>query len=114
MNDFANNKTDNILGLIGIARRAGKVAFGFDAVIKDISKGAAKGVFLSVDASERTAANVKGYCEKYGIKLTKLHTTKATLGAAIGRHDTAVIAVLDRNLSEKIAGLAESANNNTA
>ncbi|HEX2938593.1 MAG TPA: ribosomal L7Ae/L30e/S12e/Gadd45 family protein [Ruminiclostridium sp.] len=107
------NPADRILGLIGIARRAGKITFGFDAVVQDIFKGRAKGVFLSSDASERTSLKIKDACLEYKIRLTRLEAEKSQLGTAIGRGDTAVIAVLDKPLAERIAELSV-ADDNTA
>lgn len=112
-NDRKNDTTEKILGLIGIARRAGKITFGFDAVMQDVFKGRAKGVFLSSDASERTATKVHDACDEYKTRLTGLEVTKSQLGAAIGRSDTAVIAVLDKSLADRIAEIAGQ-NGNTA
>ena len=45
---------NNILGLIGLAMKAGKIAFGADSVEETILKGKAKLVIVSKDSSERT------------------------------------------------------------
>ena len=45
---------NNILGLIGLAMKAGKIAFGADSVEETILKGKAKLVIVSEDSSERT------------------------------------------------------------
>ena len=45
---------NNILGLIGLAMKAGKVAFGADSVEESIVKKKVRLVIISEDSSERT------------------------------------------------------------
>lgn len=105
MDDRSNN-IQKISGMLGLARRAGKVTFGYDAVLKDIAAGKVKSVFLSSDASPRTAAKVKQACENFETPVMVFPLTKQMLGWAIGKDETAVIAVLDRSFSSKIIELA--------
>jgi hypothetical protein len=55
---------DKLLGLLGLARRAGKTTCGADAVRRDIQSGRARAVLLSNDASPRTAGGIQSACEK--------------------------------------------------
>lgn len=95
-----------ISGMLGLARRAGKITFGFDAVLKDIAAGKAEAVFLSADASERTAGKIKKTCADFEIPAVMLPIEKKELGWAIGKDGTAVIAVLDKSFSSKLKELA--------
>ena len=58
---MANEK---LSGFLGLARKAGKLVFGFDMTVESIQKGTAKAVLLSSDCSERTARNIKRIAEE--------------------------------------------------
>lgn len=100
------NTNIKLVGMLGFARRAGKVVYGFDAVLKDITAGKTKVVVLSSDASPRTSEKIKGACYNFRMKLVVLPITKEQLGRAIGRDDIAVAAVYDRSFAERILELA--------
>lgn len=100
-----------ILGLVGIARRAGKLTFGFDAVLKDVEKNRTGQIFLSEDASERTARKIKNACYEHKIQVTGLKIPKLDLGAAIGRGEAAVISISDSNLAGRISELSKLRDN---
>lgn len=104
--DDKEKNIQKISGMLGLARRAGKMTFGYDAVFKDVAAGKAKVVFLSTDASPRTAGKVKKACEDFEAPIATLPLTKQMIGWAIGKDETAVIAVLDKSFSKKIIELA--------
>ena len=58
---MANEK---LSGFLGLARKAGKLVFGFDMTAESIQKGTAKAVLLSSDCAERTARNIKRIAEE--------------------------------------------------
>ena len=60
---------NNILGLIGLAMKAGKVAFGADSVEESILKRKVKLVIVSKESSERTKSKFSKICEKYNIPI---------------------------------------------
>ena len=51
-------KEDKIYGLIGLAARARKLAYGYDSVVELIKKNKAKLVIVAKDASEKTKNNM--------------------------------------------------------
>ena len=59
-----NNK---IYGLIGLARRAGKINFGTESSLEIVKNGKAKLVIIAEDAAERTKKNFKIECEKMDV-----------------------------------------------
>ena len=77
------------LRLIGLARRAGKLICGSDAV-KDAA-GRAKLIFIAADAGQ----NVRREAERYGKRIVVLPYSKEELGHAAGRGQCAVAAVID-------------------
>ncbi len=57
--------TQKLLGALGLARRAGKLVAGFDAVCETAQKGGALLVLLCADASTGTARRVRAACQGY-------------------------------------------------
>ena len=45
---------EKIFGMLGLARRAGKLIYGSDAAVNAVRSGKAKAVILAADASDRT------------------------------------------------------------
>lgn len=95
------------LGLLGLARRAGKLSLGHDAVKAAVQNGTACLCLLSCDASERLCAEMKRTLEQYEseAKFLKTDFTMDELGHSTGSKKTAVLAVLDRGFAEKITEL---------
>lgn len=99
---------DKLLGALGLCRRAGKLAQGFDRVLETALRGRAYLVLLASDASERTARKVQEGCEG----LCPVRTAPLTQAELAGlfRRPAAVLAVTDENLARLCEGcLAASA-----
>lgn len=94
-----------LLGLLGLARRGGLLCFGFDAVLKAVAEGRAYAVLLARDASERTARGVERCCCDAGLEPLHPEVDMEALGNAIGRNETAVVAVLNRSLADRVKTL---------
>lgn len=90
-----------ILGLIGLASKAGKIAFGTDMSIEAIKKHKANLVIVAKDASERTRTKIQTICESYNTKCIELFDID-TLSKAIGKNNKAIIAINDLNFSSEI------------
>lgn len=100
---------DKLQGLLGFARRAGKLTFGADAVLKDVAFGKAQVVLLSTDASPRTEKAVRRACEETRTPCLRTGLDKERLGACIGRGDTAVTAVTDSSFAKRMMELCRAA-----
>lgn len=92
---------NNILGLIGLAMKAGKVAFGADSVEESISKKKIKLVIVSEDSSERTKSKFLKICEKYNIPII-VDGNIESLSKAIGKNNKAIIGIKDINFANSI------------
>ena len=92
---------NNILGLIGLAMKAGKVAFGADSVEESISKKKIKLVIVSEDSSERTKSKFLKICEKYNIPII-VDGNIENLSKAIGKNNKAIIGIKDINFANSI------------
>jgi len=89
-------------GLLGLARRAGKVAMGDRAVQQAIRRGRARLIILAVDAAERTR---RRYIRLASLKQLPIApvASKAALGAVLGSTPKAVCAVCDDNFAQGIS-----------
>lgn len=90
--------------MIGIARKAGRVAAGEFSTEKAIKEGKADLVILSEDASENTSKKFHDKASYRGIPVCTF-LPKAELGRCIGLGERSVIAITDRSLAEEIRGL---------
>lgn len=95
------NKESRVLGFIGIATKAGKIACGTEAVEETIEKRKAKLVMIAQDASEKTKKNITYQCEKSQIPIV-IFSSIERISKAIGKTNKAVISIKDKNLGEEI------------
>lgn len=93
----AEGQNPKLLGALGLAKRAGKLCTGFDAVCKAAAKGEAVLVFISADTSAKTAkratAACQGHCQVLHICLSQNSI------AAITHKPAGVLAVTDKDLA---------------
>lgn len=96
---------DLLLGMVGLARRAGKLVFGFDAVMRAAADGSASLVLLASNASERTTRAAVDGCTGTGTECIRVNQTMEEIGLAIGRNSTAVLAICDQSMANRIKEL---------
>ena len=89
---------DPFLGMLGLARRAGKLAFGDELVREACTDKKTRCVFVAADAGMSTAKKAAFYAESANVPLVTLPHSKDALGAAIGKNGCAVCAVTDIGL----------------
>lgn len=93
-----NNK---ILGLIGLAMKAGKVSFGADSVEQDIQKKKVKLVIIAEDSSERTKLKFYNICDKFNIPIM-IYSNIEELSKSIGKSNKAIVGIKDINFANSI------------
>ncbi len=90
-----------ILGLLGLAARARKIAYGADSVKLQIAKNKVRLLIISEEASERTKKDFIELSDK-----NKIHKIVAgnieELSKTIGKSNKAVIGILDKELANGI------------
>jgi ribosomal protein L7Ae-like RNA K-turn-binding protein len=98
---MASNRDPNakLLSVLGLAMRAGKLSTGEEGVLKAIRSGRARLVVLSADASANTQKKFRDKCRFYQVELAEC-CTRHELGAAIGKPERVVVAVLDSGLAQ--------------
>ena len=95
--------TDKNLGRLGLAKRAGRVAAGFDPALTAVKDGTARLVLLASDLSEKTLKEWRFSAERYGIPTRALPHSKADIGMALGAHrEVGIVAVCDDGFAKAI------------
>ena len=89
------------LSALGLARRAGKLNWGFDTAVEAMRSGACGVVILAAD---KTKKNVRFEAEKYHVSVLEPAFTMEEISAAIGKK-AGVLAVCDRGFAEKLKQL---------
>ena len=101
-----NNK---FLGMLGLAKRAGKVQTGEDICSKAVKSGVSKLIIVACDASDNTKKSFSNMCAYYHVPMI-VFADKETLGHAIGKQFRASVAVTQDGFTKAILKLTESDN----
>ena len=100
----------NYLGLLGLARRAGMIEAGDEAVRAAISQKRARVVLIASDASERTRDTFVFIAETAGVAYIMVEETREQLGNALGKRPCASVAVCDIGMSAAIVNKLATGN----
>lgn len=92
---------DKLLGLLGLATRAGKTTFGTEACKGAIEKRKTKLVIIATDASDRTKSNFKEICKNNNIPIYEC-LEMDNLSKAIGKENKSIVGINDVNFSKAI------------
>ena len=95
---------NKLLGMLGLAKRAGKLSVGAFVCDKMIRSGRARLVILACDASQNTKKSVTDSCKYYNIKMIEISDMSA-LGHATGGGEKAVVSVNDNNFARAISDI---------
>ena len=106
-----SNVMKRVLGMLGLAMKAGKVVIGTEQVIAFLQKGRLKLVLLSGSASEGTKKKIFHKCEFYKTRTEELGIDTDELGRLLGKTYTpAVVGITDENFSRAITNLLDGEN----
>lgn len=94
---------DPVLGTLGLAKRAGKLALGDDMARELCEMGKARCVLVACDAGGSTAKKAALSAERANIPCITLPQDRAALGGALGREGCAVCALGDIGLAASVA-----------
>lgn len=84
--------------MLGIGRKGGFVAIGFDAAALQIQNNKSFLVIIALDASDKTKKNIKYICDKYNCKYIEFGE-KEILGKNLGRKAVSVLSISDKNIA---------------
>lgn len=91
--------TDKALGLLGLARKAGKLQTGEESVGALLAEKRARLTVLASDAGEATARKIRGMAADSRQKVISIPYDKLRLGAALGRPAVSVAAFADVSMA---------------
>ncbi|WP_338754066.1 YlxQ family RNA-binding protein [Bacillus sp. FJAT-52991] len=94
------------VGLIGLANRARKIISGEELTVKEIQRGQAKLIVLSMDASPNTKKKIQDKASFYQVPVRWVDD-RYVLGQAIGKEARVVLAVLDAGFANKLSSLLD-------
>ncbi len=92
---------DNVLSMLGIVAKSGKIASGEFATEKSIKSDMSYLVIVADDASENTKKQFKNMTEFYQVKLY-FYGTKESLGRSIGKEYRSSLSINDENLANAV------------
>ena len=94
-------ETNPVLGMLGLSRRAGRLACGEDAVAAMVAEGKCRAIFIARDIGDATRRKVMRHDER--VPVMELPCDRETLGGAIGVQGCAVCAVSDIGMANALA-----------
>lgn len=92
---------DRLLGMLGLAVRAGKVRFGVFMTEKALDEGQAQLVIAAENIGASNRRKIEGKCNMYGVDLI-FYSDKASLSRAAGKKDMPAAAVCDEGFAKAI------------
>lgn len=103
---------NNILSLIGLAKKAGRVEVGEEPVGAAARARDARLILLAEDAADNTVRRATHFAEAGACLLASIPADKDALGRAVGRTSCAMLAVTDIGFADaigkKLAALDEA------
>lgn len=106
MPEPTRSSREALLGLLGLAARAGALIAGTDMVRQAVREGKVEGVLIAADASPAQQGKLLPLLEARGVR-RQLLLTRAELGRAIGRNPVTAVAVTDRNFAGRALEMAD-------
>ena len=103
-------KKKKFAGLLGIAKKAGRVIAGTNLVTDAVRSGSPSkcpcGVFLASDVSDNTRKRITNCCTYYEVPLYEIPLTIAEVGDAIGKSgSTSAVGITDPGLCDALVKL---------
>lgn len=92
--------------MLGLARRAGRLAGGSDAAVKSLLANHARLLIIAKDAAPRTAIDAGQTAANCGVEC-RCWGDKAALGHWTGSNERAVVAITDEGFAERIRQLID-------
>lgn len=92
---------DKALGLLGLAKRAGRISGGSELCEAAVRAGTAKLVIIASDISDNGRKAITDCCTYYNVKHVT-YADKESLGRAVGAKIRAVVSVNDTGMADAI------------
>ena len=88
------------LQLLGICRKAGKIAAGEEPVGTEVRAGHARLILVAHDAADRTFRRARSFSETGKCAFIRVPFTREEMGAVLGRQTCALAAITDVCLAQ--------------
>lgn len=98
---------DPVAGLVGLARRAGRLVVGTAGVRAGLRRGEVAVVVVADDLSERTAAKVVRLADGRGVPVVRGPAARM-LGQVLGRSTVQAVGVTDQQLARGLLARSSS------
>lgn len=90
---------NNLIQLLGLAKRANKLISGESLVLSEIRAKRAYVIIMTIDAAPNLKKKITDKCRTYQIPLIQ-YGTRNELGKAIGKEERVVLAITDPGLAK--------------
>ena len=100
-----SNRKQQVLNLLGLAQRAGRLISGEELVVDAIRKGQAKLVFLAQDAGPNLTKKITDKSKTYQVEVVTAFST-LELSIAVGK-SRKVLTVTDAGFTKKMRSIME-------
>lgn len=100
---------EQLLSLLGLARRAGKLALGHDPGVEKIRAGEAALLLGASDLSEKTWKDLRFEGDRADVPARRLGAGIEEISRAIGTKKTGALTVTDQGFAKKLLALWEQA-----
>lgn len=94
--------SSNLLNLVGLAKKAGKLEVGEEPVGAVARAGQAKLIIVACDAAENTGRRAIHFADAGHVKCLSVPFTKAEIGAILGRSSCAMAAFTDTGFAASL------------
>lgn len=100
---------DKVLSLLGLARRAGRVTLGFDAVCASVMKNESRLILAAADVSEGTMRKLRNHLSQTESNIIEIPYTQEQINAAIGK-PVRLISINDSGFAKRLTELLDNSN----
>ncbi|NLN82024.1 MAG: 50S ribosomal protein L7 [Clostridiales bacterium] len=98
-----NQDVRRLFGLLGIARRGGKLAVGFDAVAALMAEGKGSALLIADDLSEKTEKELRFKAGERESEIVRLPLGKDEIGSALGLgKPVGILAIDDKGFAKTV------------
>ena len=99
-------KKENLLGMIGLCNRSGKIIIGSERIAQAAQRGQVKLLVCAQDTGVNTQKTVEKIAKNHHIPLLVLFS-KEELGPMAGKQEASVVAVCDKGFAASILKKSE-------
>ncbi len=97
---------NKFLSTLGLARRAGKLSFGYDMVSENLHQ--TEMIFFASDLSERTRNSILQKAMRHGVVCRDIPMNMAEISYAIGTKPVGIVSIMDKGFADLLVKASEN------